>query len=150
MGRSLGMSKPPPARFWGHGPNHLLIRAKNVVKTAIFNPHLTYSLHTFFGFFFTLAHQLDQVLPPWGKKSWGTPFCDSVGILSIANLDSFYLVKLKPAKLAIIRIAAGRITQNGVPRDFLPQRGSTWSNWCAKVKKVQKKGANYMLGVGWI
>ena len=107
MGRSLGMSKPPPARFWGHGPNHLLIRAKNVVKTAIFNPHLTYSLHTFFGFFFTLAHQLDQVLPPWGKKSWGTPFCDSVGILSIANLDSFYLVKLKPAKLAIIRIAAG-------------------------------------------
>ena len=30
-----------------------------------------------------------------------------MGILSIANLDSFYLVKLKPAKLAIIRIAAG-------------------------------------------
>ena len=49
--------------------------------------------------------------------------------------------------MAILRILTE--SQNGVPQDFLPQGGSTWSNWCAKVKKIQKKCANYMLGVGW-
>ena len=39
--------------------------------------------------------------------------------------------------MAILRIPTE--SQNGVPQDFLPQGGSTWSNWCAKVKKNPKK-----------